>query len=290
MMKLKIAVLLTCYNRVSKTINCLSSVYKQENLQDIKFDVFLVDDNSKDNTGNTIQNLFPEVKVLNGTGSLFWVGGMRMAWTAALQNNYDGYLLLNDDVLLYPTAINNLVKTHNFSVLNYMKEGIYIGSTTDPVTNKISYGGRKLKNKLSDHSTLTIPDQILPVECDLAHANILLVMKNVTAKIGILSDKFTQRLADYDYTLKAKKSGFPLLVSPGFYGQCADDHGRNWLSSTKTLKERVSYLKDPRHLAYHEYLYFIKTHFPIYLPAIFSKLWIKTLFPAIWDKLKMKTL
>lgn len=284
--KMHIAVLLTSYNRVEKTIQCLKTFYHQAIPEGLVLDVILVDDNSTDNTGTKIKGLFPDVKVLFGSGSLFWVGGMRMAWNEALKNNYDGYLLLNDDVQLNPDMLVTLMQTHQYALSQFQKGGIYIGSTVDPFTNKISYGGRKLTGKFSDHSVLIEPDQKNIKECDFANANILLVMKNVTEKTGVLSDRFTQRLADYDYTLTAKKEGFPLLICPGYLGKCEDDHGKNWLTSSSTLGERINYLKNPKHLAYKEYLFFMKTHFPLYTPVSFVKLWLKTLFPVIWTKFK----
>ncbi len=284
--KMHIAVLLTSYNRVEKTSHCLETLFKQAIPEDLELDVILVDDNSTDNTGARVKALFPDVKVLFGNGSLFWVGGMRMAWTEALKNNYDGYLLLNDDVQLNPGTLVTLLNTHQYALSTFEKGGIYIGSTVDPFTNKISYGGRKLTGRFSDHSVLIEPDQKTIKECDLANANILLVMKNVAEKAGILSGKFTQRLADYDYTLTAKKEGFPLLICPGYLGKCEDDHGKNWVTSPSKVSDRIRYLKSPKHLAYDEYLFFMKTHFPLYTPVSFIKLWLKTLFPVLWTKFK----
>lgn len=116
----------------------------------------------------------------------------------------------------------------------------------------------------------------------------MLVSKQVVEKIGILASHFTHCLADYDYSLKARKAGFPVAIAPGFLGKCVNDHGRNWKSQSTTLKERISYLKSPKGLAYKEYLRFIKDHFPLSLPSAFCKLWIKTFFPFLWDTFKNK--
>jgi GT2 family glycosyltransferase len=285
---LRIAVLLTCYNRHQKTLNCLKSVYEQKNTEDTVFDVYLVDDHSPDDTGNIVKKYYPSVNVINGTGFLFWVGGMRLCWSEALKNNYDGYLLLNDDVLLKENAFEQLLKTHSYALTTYNKSGVYSGSTADPHTGKLSYGGRKLLSKWKEVSELVLPNSSHPLECDFAHANILLVMKEVVNETGILSEIFTHRLADYDYTLTARKKGFPILVCPNINGTCEDDHGKNWLAANSTLKQRIAYLKSPKYLAYSEYIHFTKKHFPFSLPETVLKLWLKTLFPAIWDKLKTK--
>ncbi|MDQ6814434.1 MAG: glycosyltransferase family 2 protein, partial [Bacteroidota bacterium] len=162
---------------------------------------------------------------------------------------------------------------------------ICVGSTLDESTGKTSYGGSKLMSKKFWKSNMMeAPPEI--TKCDFANANIMLVPKEIVKEIGVLSAAYTHSLADYDYSLKAKKSGFAVVVAPGFLGSCVDDHGNNWKSSTVSLKDRIAYLKSPKGLAYSEYLSFIKTHFPNSYPLEFCKLWLKTFFPFMWDMYK----
>lgn len=287
-MQNRIAALITCYNRYKKTVTCLEGLLTQQLPADTSMDVYLLDDNSPDKTAEKINTQFPQVKILHGNGSFFWAGGMRACWMEARKNNYDGYLLINDDVELLPGFINMLFEADVYSKQILGKQGLYVGSTYDPGTKKVSYGGRVLLSKLSGKSALMEPDKINFTKCDFAHANILLVMRNVVESIGVLSEKYTQKLADYDYTLHANKAGFPVVVCPGYWGMCEDDHGQNWLSTKYPLKERIRYLKSPKYLAYDEYLYFIKTHYPFYTPIAFIKLWMKTFFPGLWEKFKSK--
>lgn len=281
-----IAVLLTTFNRKQKTLACLQNLKQQQLPDDVKLEVFLTDDASKDGTAAAVNADFPETHVYNGNGSLFWAGGMRSTWREALKIDADFYLLLNDDTLLKNTAIAELLQCSNFVKSKTSKPAICVGSTADDETGKLSYGGRKLRDKNSWDGGDFVFSKTEYVDCDVANANILLVPAEVVKQIGILSDKFTHGLADYDYTLKAKKEGFGLVVAPGFLGTCIDDHGNNWKSANTTLKERIAYLKSPKGLAYKEYLGFIKEHFPKSYSSAFFKLWLKTLFPVIWDKFK----
>lgn len=281
-----IAVLLTTFNRKQKTLSCLQSLEKQQLPDDVILNIYLTDDNSADGTPAAVKSAFPNVNVYNGNGSLFWAGGMRYTWRQALASNADYYLLLNDDTLLKDTAIATLLQCSNYIKSKGAKPAVCVGSTADDDTGKISYGGRKLpdKNSWSEGSFVYSDTEYL--NCDVANANILLVPAEVVKELGILSEKFTHGLADYDYTLKAKEAGFGLVVAPGFLGTCIDDHGNNWKSANTTLKERIAYLKSPKGLAYKEYLGFIKEHFPKSYSAAFVKLWLKTLFPVIWDTFK----
>lgn len=283
---MQIAVLLTTFNRKEKTLSCLANLKEQKLPAGTQLTVFLTDDNSGDGTAEAVKTNFPEVRLFAGTGHLYWAGGMRSTWKEALKEDYDFYLLLNDDTILFDTAIQSLLKgfqNNQFAPGN----AICVGSTSDPLTGRLSYGGSQLQGH-NVWKSKPVYDENNYTRCDFANANILLVPKAVVEKIGILSDIYTHSLADYDYTLQAKKAGFGIILIPGFLGTCTDDHGNNWKSQKTTLSERVKYLKSPKGLAYHEYMKFIKLHFPASYIAEFGKIWLKTFFPFVWDSLKKK--
>ncbi len=279
---MRIAVLLATFNRKEKTLACLKNLFKQTLSHGVELDVFLTDDSSSDGTTDAAKKEFPSVKVFFGNGSLFWAGGMRNSWQKALETHPDYYLLLNDDTTLEPDAIARLLR---FDANNARPATICIGSTIDDSKDEISYGGRKLYHRKRVQSFNVYSDTEF-LECDLANANIMLIPASIVHEIGILANEYTHSIADYDYTLRARKAGFQVVVVPGILGHCADDHGNNWKSANTSLRERINYLKSPKGLAYSEYLHFIKTHFPTHLPAAFLKLWLKTLFPIVWDKFK----
>lgn len=282
-----IAILITCYNRKEKTLACLKSLYKsiEASNSNSQFNIYLVDDGSSDGTSDAVLSNFPNVEIIQGSGKLFWAGGMRLAWNTALHSNPEYYLLLNDDTFLYENAINCLLKTSLSFFCDTSNHAIFIGSTIDEKAAKITYGGRKLNSRFRPNSYL-INSDTTPLECDIGNANIMLVPRSIVQEIGILSEKYTHSTADFDYTLRAKKARFKVMVVPGILGICEHDHGEGWLSSKFNLTERIRYLYSPKGLAYKEYLFYIKSHFPIYLPEAFLKLWIKALFPFIYDRFK----
>jgi GT2 family glycosyltransferase len=279
---MNIAVLLATFNRKEKTIACLRTLYAQQFPTEVSIDVYLTDDASTDGTRDAIKKEFPQVMIFVGNGSLFWAGGMRNSWQKALNAQPDFYLLLNDDTALENNAIETLLSYYQ---QKNQHAAICIGTTIDNISGNISYGGRKLINPAKVQSHIVRSDTEF-MDCDLGNANIMLVPKEVVATIGILSDDYTHSIADFDYTLRAKKAGFKVIVAPGILGHCVDDHGNNWKSADVSLKDRIKFLKSPKGLAYHEYLKFIKIHFPTHLPEAYFKLWLKTLFPLVWDKLK----
>lgn len=283
---LQVAILLTCYNRKQKTLLFLKSLTDQVAFKALAADIYLLDDGSIDGTTQAVNSLYPGVNTVWAPGNLYWAGGMLTIWKhATKQKGYDIFMLFNDDVVLQNDSIERLLDTYK---LLKGSGTILIGSTLSPTSNKMSYGGHMLykPNRAAYYAITPDHNKVLP--CHLANANIFLVDKATIDKIGLFSDKYTHFLADFDYTITASRNDIGVYVAPGYYGYCEDDHGVNWLSGKYSLKQRVNYLYNVKGLAYKEYLYYIKKHFPAdYNRAIF-KLWAKTLFPIIWDKLKKR--
>ncbi|HVW15135.1 MAG TPA: glycosyltransferase family 2 protein [Mucilaginibacter sp.] len=281
-----IAVLLTCYNRKQKTLDFLESLTSQEYFKKLKIDIHLMDDASTDGTQEAVKQKYPFVDVVTGNGILFWAGGMRAIWRRAMSvKAYDLFLIFNDDVVLFDDSLERLLSAYAASG----REGnIIVGSTLSPESKKLTYGGNIHYNIKRAKYYRAEPDAVKAIICHSCNANILLVDKAAVDQIGIFPDNYVHCLADFDYTLTAFKSGLNVAIAPGYYGYCEDDHGANWLSGKNSLKKRIAYLYSPKGLAYKEYLYYIRKHFPADYMISFIKLWLKTFFPILWDKFKLK--
>lgn len=285
-MKKNIAVLLTCFNRKDKTLSCLKSLFAAQLPLDYALYTYLVDDGSTDGTAHSVASNFPNVQIVKGSGDLFWAGGMRLAWSKALEaKSFDAFILLNDDVLLKPDFISSFLFTDQYSNAKFGLSGVYSAPTVSFDNNTITYGGTIVLKKGLITKTKKVTPNDKPQKIDMTNANILWVDKTVINRIGILSDKFTHGLADFDFALRANKAGFPVLLTNEIGGYCENDHGVSWKKNA-SLKERFAYLKSPTGLAYKEYLYYVRKHFPMSLPYAFIMLWAKTLFPQLWTRFK----
>jgi GT2 family glycosyltransferase len=288
----KIAVLLTCFNRKEKTLEALSHMFKAfESIKNtISIKVYLTDDGSTDGTGEAVCAKYPEIKVLQGNGALYWAGGMRNSWNEALKSNYDGYFLLNDDTMVYSTVFAELIETHHYTLKNYNEGGIYIGSTIDSKSKKLTYGGCVFTNKFLAQYIRLSPNKKTPQKCELGNANIMLVSKNVVDKIGILHKKFAHGLADFDYTLMATKKKLPVLITPNILGDCTFDHSDPFETlHLLSFKERKKKLYHPTGLDFKSNLQFMKRNFIYRLPIVFIFGWVKILFPKFYYHRLYKT-
>tara|TARA_R110000796_G_scaffold252631_2_gene389329 strand:- start:12618 stop:13481 length:864 start_codon:yes stop_codon:yes gene_type:complete len=281
-----IAILLTCHNRKEKTIIALNALKKaiETFSKPLKATIYLTDDGSTDGTGDAVKKHFPEAIVLQGNGNLFWAGGMINSWKEALKGKHDGYLLLNDDTFLLETVFDDLYKTHQYALTTFGAAGVYIGSTKDPKSEKLSYGGGLLLNKFLYKFKILTPNGSFQ-DCDLGNANIMYVDVSVVEKVGILSEGYEHGIADYDYTLKCKKKKIPVLVAADYCGLCErDNKGLYHNFHLKTLKERIEHLYKPTGIAFKSRLLFMKKFFPYRLPFFYIMGWFKVLFPKTYMK------
>jgi len=287
-----IAILLTCHNRKDKTIKCLQSLFLAKELyqNDIDLTVYCTDDGCTDGTASAIIDMFKDkqIKILSGTGLLYWAGGMRNSWNEALKIHYDGYLLLNDDTYLNKEAFDELFSMQKFSIKEFKTEGIYCGITCESINEQTTYGGRIIVSSFFYTSKSLHPNGNFQ-SCDLGNANIMYVPQSVVNKIGILDKNYIHGMADYDYTLKAKNKKIPVLVSSKYIGICENDHSDKYvLFRNKNLIQRIKFLNNPLNLAFTDNLYYMRKHFPQRYLLYLVIGWFKTIFPNIYLQINRK--
>ncbi|NBB31847.1 glycosyltransferase family 2 protein [Cellulophaga sp. BC115SP] len=269
----KIAVLITVHNRKDKTISCLNNLFSQVLIDRFQLDVFLVDDGSTDGTSQSISTLFPCVNIIKGDGSLFWNRGMALAWHTSAVNNYDFYIWLNDDTLLYNDAISVLLEASN----KKENKAIIVGTTLSCTNETITYGGRDNSKKIIK------PDGELK-ECIFFNGNFVLVPHYVFRILGTNDSFFQHSLGDFDYGLRAQKKGVRIYVAPSVSGTC-DTHDALpiWCNPQKSFTTRWKHFRTPLGHNPEEYFIFEKRHFGI-TSAIFHYITnhLRVLFPRIW--------
>jgi GT2 family glycosyltransferase len=261
---IRIAVLLTAHNRKIKTLAALDALYGQVGLlTSTQTDVYLVDDGSIDHTSAAIAECFPQVRLLQGTGKLYWNGGMRLAFGEALKEGYDHYLWLNDDTTLFPSAVGKLLD----AATRLGDRAIIVASTQDPNTGQLTYGGvRRLHRWRPLKFTMVAPvDNPVPVET--MNGNCVLIPQAVAQKVGNLDPAFTHGLGDFDYGLRARKLGIEIYIVHGYCGYCQ----RNPLLDVKEfpLGERWKKIFSPHGLPPREW-------------AVFAQRYAGPLWPIFW--------
>jgi len=258
----RLAVLMTCHNRVTNTKDCLTTLKKQKPFG-ASVDLFLVDDGSTDGTALAVDSIFPEASVIRGDGSLYWCGGMRVAFAQAIQEGYDFYLWLNDDTHLDEDALLRLFQTYADASSQPGGSLIIVGSTRERESGAMTYGGwRQRVGKLGSISWEKISPQMeYWIPCDTMNGNCVLISRAVVEKNGNLDINFTHSMGDLDYGLRAKKVGCKIVIAPGYYGVCSANDGAGlWTDDRLPLLVRWRKLLGPKGSPIKEWMVFSRRH------------------------------
>lgn len=262
--------LITCFNRVQTTLQCLEHLYSCSSSARFLFDIYLVDDRSPDRTGELVKEKYPQVRVLLGTGKLFWCGGMRLAWESAeKENKYDAFLWLNDDTFLYSDWAQNLIKAVDAT------DGcsLIVGAVCDPVTKCATYGFTGVPPRSPDGTLSPIrPDESI-------NGNFVFVPRPVWLKVGGFRPCFTHGMGDTDYGFRASKMSIQIYLLPNYIGECKANNAPNWRDSKIPLIKRWKLLHSPKGCPPLQYMRVVQTVYPRTWFLNVANLYWRVLFP-----------
>lgn len=247
-----IAIIMTCHNRKSTTLTCLDILYKIR--QDI--DVFCVDDASTDGTADAIKVQFPQVKLILGDGSLFWCRGMRKAWVEAYEtNDYKYYIWLNDDVVLYSNAFQEIFECSE----HFQNKAIISGLIQEVNSKQPIYGGYDENKKLiSANGKYNRISRL--------NGNFVIIPKFVFDKIGFFDNHFHHDIGDVDYGYTAKEMGIDVVSTRCYIGST---NGGLKSDNLRIRQNRVGLIKRFKHLYSplgappYIHFYFLRKHFGV---------------------------
>ena len=268
------AVLLTVFNRKYKTVRCLERLYEQLPIEGYEVDVYLTNDACTDGTPEIVRKRFPQVKIIDSKGNLYWNRGMYIAWeTAAKAKDYNFYLWLNDDSFIRDKAIDTLLR--DSSVTN--DKAIIVAAMQSEITYETTYSGHNKNGKIDPNGKLQ--------ECETFNGNCVLIPQVVFHRVGNLDWTFHHAIGDLDYGYRTKSAGFKIYVSSTYLGYCESNSKLPiWARKEVPFMKRLKNLYSP--LGYAEPLPFF--HFEIHnfglLTALkhFVSIHLRVCFPRLW--------
>lgn len=276
-----IAVLITCYNRKQKTLASLEALFNQVLPTNVNLWVYLVDDGSTDGTAAAVNQHYPQVKIIQGDGNLFWNGGMRVAFSEAIKHPHDYHLWLNDDTLIYPEALSNLLTTSHLLASQGNAAAIVTGATCDPETNTVSYGGVVKSTWWHPFKFRWLEPSQKAIRCDTMHGNCVLIPKEIFQAIGNLDPDFKHYAGDFDYGLRARGKGYTVWLAPGYIGTCSGNPlYANWMDSNLPIRERWQKAEQPKNFTFQERKLFAQRHAGILWPIYWLLPYRKLLFSS----------
>lgn len=262
-MNKKLTVIFTCFNRREKTIKAINSLVTKNKNIDFKF--IVVDDKSTDGTTDAIEKLGYDVEIIEGTGSLFWCGGMRLGINRYFQFD-DGTdcLLVNDDVDFYDAAIEKML------ALQAGREDVVVVGATCDKNGNFTYGLRKHRDKKGIWLNPVEPNN-REIMGDTMNANCVLISNAIMKKIGNMDSHYSHSLGDYDLGFRINRMGGKLISSAEYVGHCEDNGFKNsWRDPSLSRKERLKKKESPKGSPFKEWWYFLYSNYGILRAMCYS--------------------
>ncbi len=288
--EITVCVLFTCYNRAETTLRALKSIDDER----LRIDYLVIDDASTDGTRQVLREWNePErdeeasdedhsgrvskgyLRIIKGSGSLFWAGGMRKGMEilseldrkdgSLIQDGeqgkhlrvraYDYLVLINDDVLFYPDALIKMIERSR------EKGDMPVSGITKSSGGGASYGGVMYDMKSAKPSQMDISEADSH-PADTINCNCFLLPWEVFRKAGLFDSHYVHSLADFDYGFKLKRMGYEVWLTDFYVGECDDNSIEGtWrdtgLSRTERLKKKESVKGLPRA----QWYYYLRKNF-----------------------------
>ena len=230
-----VVIILVNWNGRTDTLECLESLH---NLDYPNYKVVVVDNGSTDGAVDDIRSRYGWVQVVEAGENLGFVGGNNYGMDYALSEQADYIFLLNNDTVVAPESLGNLVEAVEMD-RTIGVAGPLIFYHSEPET--IWSAGGEINWESGDSCMVGI-DQVdrrqfgeQPYSVDFLTGCALLLPAEVVKKVGKLDPRFFAYYEDTEWSLRIAKAGYKVMVVP---------QAKIWHKITKQAREttpRVHY-------------------------------------------------
>jgi GT2 family glycosyltransferase len=207
------AIVIPVYGGLPLTAQCLDAL---RNCNPLPLMVIVVDDGSPDDTAAHLAAHYPDVQVVSGDGNLWWGGAINVGCDYAIEAGARTLIFLNNDnVALSPNLLTELVRllalrggcvgaTQLMKDANGQLKILGCGGTLD-----WRRGGSKLRC-----TGAVFTDSRSVSECDWLPGMAFACDADMFRALGGIDTRaFPQSRGDADFTLRARRRGYPCNVS-----------------------------------------------------------------------------
>lgn len=207
-----ICIVLINWNQLQLTLDCLDSLFAMSYKN---FKVIVVDNDSKENPTDKINQLFPEVVVLRQNTNLGFAEGNNVGFRYAYTHDFEYIMALNNDTIVDPDFLWPLVDTFSQSAssLAAVSPKIYFKhapKTIWALGGKVSnwrVKGYSYKRKTPDEGQFETD-----IEPDYLTGCCILIKTTILRSLGGFNKDYFAYYEDTDLSYRLKKKGYKIKV------------------------------------------------------------------------------
>jgi len=214
---LDISIIVVTHNTKDLTLDCLASIF--QTIKEVPFEVWVVDNNSTDGTGDAIREGYPAINLIENSENVGFAAANNQAFRR-MNGRYA--LLLNTDTVLRDGAVKELY--------DFMEANLNAGMACGQLLNQ---DGSK-QNSVANFPTLLtllcnetllrilMPERfpskrreyVVPLEVDSCIGACLIVRKEAMDDIGLLDERYFFFMEETDWAYRMKLGGWGIYFVP----------------------------------------------------------------------------
>lgn len=227
---MKVLVIIVTYNAMRWINKCLTSL----NNSLIPVDCIIIDNNSKDNTIETIKEQYSYCRLIENKENLGFGKANNIGLQYAIDNNYDYVYLLNQDAWIFPDTLSLLIKAHKHNPKYGILSPLQMNASKDKLDKnfQICCSKEMISDCLCGHLKDIYPSSFVMA----AH---WLIPKEALLKVGGFSPSFPHYGEDHNYVHRMLLKNCMIGIVPAAKAV----HDREFRNDSKALKIRKAYLR-----------------------------------------------
>ncbi len=256
----KVLISVLNYNNFESTKKCVLSILDCS----LKYvEIYIVDNNSPDNSHQKLKDLFKEIKVVKSNFNNGYAAGHKIAVSYAIENEFDFIWILNNDLIVRKESLQKLLlaydsyghgiygsitlKSENPDVVNFG------GGSTDDIKEAFDYNAYE-DYLLEEYYKKTSFRKVQSIE-----GSSMLIPLELIKEYGFMREDFFMYGEETDYCYRLKKLGISSFIVP----------------ESVVVHKGAESLKNSKHLeSYYRrrnLLYFEKEHYGVSILKNLSK-------------------
>lgn len=208
------AIVVLSWNGRAETLSCLRSI---QAIRRPDLAAICVDNGSTDGSADAVREEFPDVELIENGRNLGFSGGCNVGIRHALQCGARWVVLLNNDAVIAPDAIDAFELAANENP----RAGILGGKLLfkDP-PDRIWFAGQRFNAALGysgrprGYGRPDGPRYQKVRRTDRAAGALLAVSREAVSRVGLLDDELFAYVEDIDWSLRIRAGGFEVLLVP----------------------------------------------------------------------------